>query len=181
MKKTRIILGVLVVIVVLCILGLIGYKRDGNNQQNPANNNPYETVEDIIGGANIEDIETVNSGEKSGDESINVGLYSNENRAVFNFENMYYLVYEFDGDNVVGLSYYYAFESESTATLATEHFKTKLSNKELDPEQIEEITSAGSYVIITLKPSMYDETTKQDVMETYSYFEQIYGESGDKK
>ena len=183
MKKLRVCLC-MVTVIVSCLLGLTGCntENDSKNIDNLNNSeivDPNERIEEIIGEASIDESEIVNttSGDASGDIMANIGLYSTDNRAVFNFGNVYYLVYDFNGEEVSDLNYYYEYEDEETAKYSYEYFKIALENNEINSEEIDEIKQEGKYVIVKVKESMYADTTKEEVMEAYSYFEQIYDES----
>ena len=178
-KKIKIILS-FIAIIVLCSIGLVACQKDEtndiNNSQNDINNKKQESenIEDIIGGSILDDSQAgiVESGEESGDTSVNVGLYSTENRAVFNLGNVYYLVYDFDGEKVSGLSYYYTYEDENAAQSSYNYFQNALRNNELS--EIKDVKKDGKYIILTVNEEEYTNTTKETVMEAYSYLELIY-------
>lgn len=180
-RKIKIVFS-FIIIVLLCFVGIVAYRKHDN--QNNVNDNQIsnenknnESIEDIIGGSILDESKAgiIESGEESGDTSVNVGLYSTENRAVFNLGNVYYLVYDFDGENVSGLSYYYDYEDENAAQSSYNYFQNALKNDELD--EIKDVKKNGKYVILTAKEEEYANTTKETVMEAYSYLELIYDNS----
>lgn len=163
------------IVTVLCFM-LVGCgKKDEqapiNNVQNQQQENEYnEEVENLINQSNNNEnkVEYAASGEKD-----IVGLTSTENRAVFNFNDQYYLVYEFDGEKVISLSYYYLFENEITASKMCQYFELGLENKEVNLPEIDVVKQDGKYVILEVNESVFASTTKTEIMEAYSYLQQL--------
>lgn len=197
MKKLR-ILGI-TLMMFFAILGLVGCKKneddkinqnpeDITNEINTSSKDDDSEISEIISGAEIDE-ENLTSGEvvvssgdsgenSSGDITDTIGLYSTENRAVFNFGNVYYVIFDFDGDKVSNSSYCYVFESEEMATLTYEDLMESLKSPETIEENelqdVKEIRREGKHVIIVMQESSYADLTKQEVMDTYSLLEQIY-------
>lgn len=175
MKKISVI-----ILSFICVFALTACSKNedvnNNNNNNESQNNNYtENIEDIVKDAALEN--DLGDENESGDASMDIGLYSTENRAVFNFGNAYYLIYDFDGEKVTGLSYYYTYEDEKTAKLSYDYFKEALDNKEMGTESIKEAYYKDNHVILIAKEELYNETTKQEVMDAYSYLEQVYDEA----
>ena len=193
MKKMKFLC--ITLILIFGIFGLTGCKNNENDNANPediTNKINISSKEDdsgitkIIEGAKIEEKTSgenqVNQGESgelvSGDEEVNLGLYSSENRAVFNFGNVYYVIYDFDGEKISNFSYCYMYEDEAAGELAYNYFMDELNSSEGAEDEkmqdIKEIKREGKYIIISMRESTYSDLTKKDVMDAYSYLEQIY-------
>ena len=187
MKKLRIV-GI-VLIMALCILGMVGCNKKEENLDTGLNNDIRDKVntsskddekdlENIIGGSKIEENTSGNneSGD-SGDVSGKIGLSTTEDRAVFNFGNAYYIIFDFSGDQVVNYSYCYMYDNEEAGKQAYEQYMNELkdvNNSELTGlENIKEIKRDGKYVTITMKESVSQDMTREEVMETYKYLEKI--------
>ncbi len=189
MKKIRILS--IIVVITTCFLVLTGCNKEKNdnpeditNKINISSKDDDSDISNIIGDAEIKkpsgEITPNNnqSGDaESGDGSANLGLYSSENRAIFNFGNVYYLIYDFDGEKIAGLSYCYVYENEEAGKAAYEYFLELLKSpekmKEANMEDIKEVKREGKYIIISMDESAYGNSTKSEIMEAYSYLEQI--------
>lgn len=160
---------IITMLILLTVLSLVAC----NNKEKINNDDEFDgNVSEIIGEANLNSTSQV-----SGDATFEIGLHSTEDRAVYNFGNIYYLVYDFEGENVSGLSYYYTYEDEETAQKSYDYFKESLENGSLDNEEYEKVYIQEKYVILKTKEKMYKGTTKKEVIEAFEYLKQI--NSGD--
>lgn len=193
MKK---ILG-LVLLLILSSFCLVGCKDE--EIQNP---DPVEITSQIIMSSKDDDTEItqiiegakieLNSGDKisgdasasgeviSGDSEGEMGLYSTEDRLVFNLGNVYYVIYDFEGEEIKNFSYCYVYADEEAGKIAYEYFEEVTKSEEKMEEEnmkdIKEVRREGKYIIISMKENMYADLKKQDIKEAYKYLEQMYKE-----
>lgn len=193
MKK---ILG-LILILILSVFCLVGCKDDEIKNPDPVEITSQITmsakdddteITQIIEGAKIEinsgdiisgDVST--SGESiSGDSVGEMGLYSTEDRLVFNLGNVYYLIYEFEGEEIKNFSYCYVYADEEAGKVAYDYFEEATKSEETMEDEnmkdIKEVRREGKYIIVSMKENMYADLKKQDVKEAYKYLEQMYKE-----
>lgn len=105
------------------------------------------------------------SSDKNTEEEIK--LYSDDSKLVFNFYDIYNLVYYFEKDKITGLEYYYNYSTEELATYA------KASLEQEKDEEVKSIVQKGKYIIVTFKESAYKDMTVDEVKQTYSYLDQV--------
>lgn len=192
MKKLKILAVALMLI--LSVSSLAGCKKknednvnvspeDVTNKVNMSSKEDDTDIKNIINDSEIKDNTNVSgdlvvSGDESGDEVPALGLSSTENRAVFNFGNVYYVIYDFEGEKISNFSYCYMYEDEVAGQAAYDYFVEILKNPEEIQDEafkdIKEVKREGKYIIVSMKESTYSELTKQEVMDAYSYLEQIY-------
>lgn len=190
MKKLR---GVgIVLVIALCIFGIAGCNKEKEQpNQNPndisdkvdtISKDDEKDLQKIIGDSKIEETTSDEGNESgdSGDASSKVKLSSTEDRAVFNFGNAYYIIFDFSGDQVTNYSYCYMYGDEDSSKQAYELYMQQLKdvgNSELTGlENVKEIKRDGKYITITMNEATSQQMTKDEVMETYKYLEKIVQE-----
>lgn len=127
-------------------------------------------LDDIIGG---ESGETGDNGDDQGTKVDEIKLFSDDTKLVFNFQDVYTIVYYYSGETITGLEYYYNYGDASTASYA----KMTLTNQYKEGDNIESITQNGKYLIVKFKPDAYKDTTASEVKQTYSYLNQVYADN----
>ena len=70
-----------------------------------------------------------------------------------------YKVYEVENDKITSYKLYYAFEN---AGVASEKFE-EVKAKSLEDYNKKEVTRNGKYVIVTMKESMYKDSTPEEI------------------
>lgn len=119
------------------------------------------TQGEIIGNAN---------GESSNNSDTGFKLYSTDNRAVFNFQDVYYMVFDFEGEKVLKEYYYYQFKDEATAKETYVYMKATLEQEE---DNVKDVKQEGRYIILEFTEEEFKDLTKTEVMETYQYLKQV--------
>lgn len=182
MKKIKILL--ITLILVLCVIGLAGCMEKepkiGHNDltQNVdiSSKKTDEDIKKIISDSQISDTSSENG--ESGDVSSKIALSSTDDRAVFNFGNAYYIIFDFSGDEVINYGYCYMYETEEAGEQAYNQYVAELKNADNSSlaglENVKEVKREGKYVTIGMKESVCKDMTKPEVMETYKYLEKIY-------
>lgn len=100
----------------------------------------------------------------------NINLYSDDNKIVFNYMDVYYITYYHEGEQITGLEYVYKYDNSETAKIA----KTMLDSTYAEDSNVKDLVVKGKYIIITFNEEAYKDETLEDVKTTYSYLEQIY-------
>ena len=192
MKKLKIL--AIALMLILSVSSLAGCKKktednvnvnpeDVTDKVNMSSKEDDTDIKNIISDSEIKENTNVSgdvvvSGDESGDETPALGLSSTENRAVFNFGNVYYVIYDFEGEKISNFSYCYMYEDEAAGQMAYDYFADALKNPEEIQDEtmkdIKEVKREGKYIIVSMKESTYSEFTKQEIMDAYSYLEQIY-------
>lgn len=116
---------------------------------------------------NESDVNDTNNNDVS---DIDVDLYSDDTKLVFDFNNIYKIVYYYEGSSITGLEYYYNYEDVATAKYAISMIKSQY--EELDT--VESVKQNGKYIVIKFKEEEFNDTTVEEVKQTYSYLKQIY-------
>jgi len=98
----------------------------------------------------------------------NIELYSDSEKLIYNFNNLYHLIYYYEGNKITGLQYRYDYGSAELAALSKSILET-----DNDPS-IKSVVQDGRYIIVTYNEEEYKDMTVEEVKETYSYLEQIY-------
>lgn len=179
MKKNKFL--IIALIVVFCTVGLTGCKNsdveedeyDLTKDINISSKKSENDVKKILNDSQIPD-----NPDESGDVSSKIAMSSTEDRAVFNFGNAYYIIFDFSGDDVINYSYCYMYDTEEAGEQAYNQYIDELkdsANSSLSGlENVAEVKREGKYVTIVMKESVCEDMTKTEVMETYKYLEQIY-------
>ncbi len=99
---------------------------------------------------------------------------SGDNQMVVNLGNKYWMFYEFEGDKVSGLKYYYEYENKEEAQKVYNSYKEDSETAFMEREEFEEVKLEGKYIIKIPKASSYATTTKQEVIEMYELLQELY-------
>ena len=78
-----------------------------------------------------------------------------------------HVVYNYEGDKITGLKYYYEYADNNTAKPAADYFQQNSG------DEIEAITVDGKYVVITVKASQYEGVTASDVKKQLDFIESM--------
>lgn len=154
------------ILIIACMACLIGCAKNKEKMNDKENNNKTESIFDLMELAKVADAEK-KSGE-SGEGSLAMGFYSTDDKAIFNFDNSYYVEYEFSGEFVSEITYCYVHENEDEATKTFQKIKEGLNNGEKEYENIVENTQDGKYVIVKVKKESFENMTKESVMKSYN-------------
>ena len=98
----------------------------------------------------------------------NLELYSDDTKIVFNFNDIYQIVYYYSGNEITGLEWYYNYEDRTTASYAIASIKAGLNDTD-----VESVTQNGKYVVVKFKESEYEGLTLEQVKTTFAYLEEI--------
>ncbi len=97
---------------------------------------------------------------------------TDDNKTVFNFNNMYYMVFFFDGDTVTDMWYVYDFKDVRTANTYVAIYRTQYKN---DANGIKNVYRRGTSVIIEFEGSQYKDFTRNQIEASFSYLKTMYG------
>lgn len=150
MKKSIKIIILIVVLLGLLALGVYFWELSNNEVKKIGNS-----------------LEKYSSENTSNEE--NVGLYTDENMAVFDFYGKYFIVYTFNQDIVDGYYYYYDMEKEN---ISDEKYKD-LKEKYLEIDNVIDVKKEGKYMIISYALDGLAGTTRSDIEAANSYLEKI--------
>ena len=107
--------------------------------------------------------------EKDNDDKLDIELYSDSSKIVYDFSGVYKLVFDYSGDKITGYSLYFQYNSVEEATYARESIKAQYEEAE-----VEDVSIKGKYVVVKYAPSVYEDLTVEAVKTTYSYLQEIY-------
>lgn len=97
-------------------------------------------------------------------------LYSDEDKLVYNNNDVYKIVIFYEGENVTLLQHYYEYSDEESAK---EDYKEKFDLLK-DNSQIKNITINGKYIIYTMNESEYEGKKLEDFKTSYSFLVPVY-------
>ena len=168
MKKTnrKIIVLAVIVACVSCLIGCAKKENSENLEREIKYQNNIQSIDELVSLTTIPEYES-DSGE-SGESSFEMGFYSTDDKAIFNFENLCYVEYDFDGENVSGIIYYYAHDDESSAGATYTEMKKGYDNGEKEYESVKDMKLEGKYVVVTTKEEYFKDMTKESVMNGYN-------------
>lgn len=78
-----------------------------------------------------------------------------------------HVVYNYSGDQITGLKYYYEYADDATAKSAADYYRSNSG------EEVTEIITNGKYVVITANASQYEGITAKDVKEQIDFIESM--------
>lgn len=104
------------------------------------------------------------------DEKAEVRLYTEGNKLVYNNNDVYKLVFYYDGDKITGYEHYYTYADSKAAEDALKKAKEELKNN----KTIKEIKQVDKYVVYVMNESEYKDKTVSSVKESYSYLVPVY-------
>lgn len=159
MKK---VLKSLFSILFICIIS-ISLTACGNNK---IDNN----VDDIINQSENNNKKNDNNDNKTEEDEYDyIKLYSDDTKIVFNMENVYYIVYYHNGNDITGLEYIYDYPDAATAR----YTETVLKASYQDDSSVEKIEVKGKQLRVKFKESAYDGETLESVKRAYSYLKEV--------
>ena len=100
-----------------------------------------------------------------------VKLYSDDTKIVYNYSNIYYIVYYHDGTNITGLEFVYNYPDRETAAIALTTLKTTYEDSA--NENVESITQEGKQITIKFNEEEYKDDTLEEIKSTYSFLEEV--------
>lgn len=145
--KKKLLVGLFTIIICFALMGC--------GKQEVLNNGGETKVENEPQNNNSEEI---------------LNLYSDDNKIVFNYTDVYYIIYYHEGEKITGLEYVYQYDNAETAKIA----KTMLDSTYEEEDNVKDVVIKGKYIIITFTEEAYKDETLESVKTTYSYLEQIY-------
>ena len=113
----------------------------------------------------LDEKEPNDSTTEPGEAIEDIELYSDDTKIVYNYNDLYKLVYYHDGTNITGLENYYEMENSAVAAYTKTSLASTYPNATL--------TQKGRYVIITYNESEYKDLTLEEVKETFSFLQEI--------
>lgn len=122
-----------------------------------------------IPGNNDAPIENTDNSENQGDadDLENLNLYSDDTKIVFNFNDVYNIVYYYEGNEITGMEYYYNYQTSEVAAYA------KAGIEASKDENVESVIQKGQYIIVKFNEKEYNDYTLEEIKQTYSYLEEV--------
>lgn len=127
---------------------------------------------------NIDDI--INGSEKQNDEKNNtenestsgeeVKLYSDDTKIVFNVGDVYHVVFNHDGENIIGMEYVYSYPDADSAKYA----ETMLKVTYEEGNGVKSVSRTGKQIKIVFDENTYHGLTVEQVRTDYSMYEEMY-------
>lgn len=102
-------------------------------------------------------------------EDDDIKLVSDDTKIVFNVQDVYYLIYYHNGNEITGLEHIYDYQDEETAKYVGAAIKTGY----LEQEDVEKAEIKGTKLRIVYKKSAYEGETLESIKQTYSYLKEI--------
>ncbi len=97
---------------------------------------------------------------------------TNDNKLVLNFNDFYYMVFNFAGDKIADMWYVYDFKDVKTADTYVAIYRAQYKD---DTNGIKSVYRKGASVIIELEGSEYKNLTRKQIEATFSYLKTMYG------
>lgn len=134
-------------------------------------NNDIDDIIDKVQNNNKENDDKKNSedSKNTSNEYDDLKLYSDDTKIVFNMENVYYIVYYHNGNDITGLEYIYDYPDAATAR----YTETVLKASYQDDSSVEKIEVKGKQLRVKFKESAYDGETLESVKQAYSYLKEV--------
>lgn len=97
---------------------------------------------------------------------------TDDNKIVFNFSDVYYMVFYFDGQTVTDMWYVYDFKDIKTANTYIAIFQNQYKD---DNNGIKRAYRRGTSVVIEFNGDQYKDLTRKQIEATFSYLKVMYG------
>lgn len=154
----------LLAILLVCVVS-ISLTGCGSNIKNELDN-----IVDQFENDNNQDEENKGN-ENNSNKDDSMKLYSDDTKLVFNMEDLYYIVFYHNGNEVTGLEYIYDYPDIETVKFFE---KTVKASYEAD-DSVEKVEVKGKQLRIKFKKSVYDGQTVESIKQAYSYLEEMKG------
>lgn len=142
-KFTSILLAL---VVVLSISGCGNEVTQGNGKENDSGNEPKLTKPEV-----------------------KLELVSDDTKLVYNYMDVYKIVYYYSGDKITGLEHYYPYTSQEMAN----HIRTTFDST-YNEGNIKSIDQKDNNIVVTLAENQYKDLTVEGVKQTYKNLEELY-------
>lgn len=104
------------------------------------------------------------------EETIN-DLYTDEEKLVYNVNDIYKIVFRYENDIVTGEQHYYEYKDEAEAEAKYKEDSEKLKND----TSIKKITKSGKYVVYTMAgEGRHEGQNIKTIKESFSYLLPVY-------
>ncbi len=97
-------------------------------------------------------------------------LYTDDTKLVYNNNDLYKIVFYYEGNNITGVEHYYDYKTESDAKLQYEKDKETYKNN----TTIKTIKQVDKYVVYVMSDTEYEGKTVEQVKNDYSYLVPVY-------
>lgn len=103
-------------------------------------------------------------------EETAFNLYTDDTKLVYNNNDLYKIVFYFEGNKITGVEHYYDYKTESDAKLQYEKDKETYKNN----TTIKTIKQVDKYVVYVMSDTEYEGKTVEQVKKDYSYLIPVY-------
>ena len=97
---------------------------------------------------------------------------TDDNKLVLNFNDVYYMVFNFSGEKVIDMWYIYDFKDVATANAYVAVYRAQYKD---DTNGIKNVYRRGTSVVIEFEGSQYKDLTRKQIEATFSYLKIMYG------
>lgn len=97
---------------------------------------------------------------------------TDDNKLVLNFNDVYYMVFNFAGDKVTDMWYVYDFKDVATANAYVAVYRAQYKD---DTNGIKSVYRRGTSVVIEFEGDQYKNLTRKQIEATFSYLKIMYG------
>jgi hypothetical protein len=109
---------------------------------------------------------------ESGDDNENsdIKLYSSDNRLVFNANDMYFIVVDFDADgNATALKWIYNYQDSLTAKTMVSAIKANLDEE----DDVKSVEQDGKYIVVEYEEPAYEGLNYETTKAAFSMYKEV--------